>query len=78
MSVVAAVIVPSLAKAAFSCGIFSGLPLPGCSSTSTVTSPLRVTTVTGVDFLVELAVGDRLVGAAKALDRVFVLSSRVN
>ena len=44
---VAAVIVPSLAKAGFSVGILSGMPLPGCSSVSTMTSPLRVATVTG-------------------------------
>ncbi len=43
----AAVIVPSLAKAGLSVGIFSGLPLPGCSSISTMTSPARVLTVTG-------------------------------
>jgi hypothetical protein len=39
---VAAVIVPSLAKAALSCGIFSGLAFPGASSVATSTSPLRV------------------------------------
>ncbi len=44
---VAAVIVPSLAKAGRSWGILSGRPLPGCSSCSTVTSPLRVEKVTG-------------------------------
>ncbi len=44
---VAAVIVPSLANAGLSCGILSGLPLPGASSVSTVTSPARVVTVTG-------------------------------
>ena len=44
---VAAVIVPSLAKAGRSCGILSGRPLSGCSSCSTVTSPLRVEKVTG-------------------------------
>ena len=45
---VAAVIVPSLAKAGRRLGILSGRPLPGCSSVSTVTSPLRVAKVTGV------------------------------
>ena len=43
---VAAVIVPSLAKAGRSWGILSGLPRPGASSVSTVTSPLRVAKVT--------------------------------
>ena len=44
----AAVTVPSLAKAGFRCGIFSGRALPGCSSASIRVSPLRVVTVTGV------------------------------
>ena len=44
----AAVIVPSLAKAGFRPGIFSGMALPGCSSSLTVTAPLRVVTSTGV------------------------------
>ena len=43
----AAVMVPSLAKAGRSVGIFSILALNGCSSLSTTTSPLRVDTVTG-------------------------------
>ena len=44
---VAAVIVPSLAKAGLSAGILSGLPLPGASSVSTMVSPARDLTVTG-------------------------------
>ena len=44
----AAVIVPSLAKAGFRLGIFSGMALPGCSSSLIVSTPLRVVTSTGV------------------------------
>ena len=43
----AAVIVPSLAKAALSCGILSGRAESGCSSVSTTVSPLRPLMVTG-------------------------------
>ena len=39
--------VPSLRNAGFSCGIFSGAALAGCSSLSRTTSPLRPATVTG-------------------------------
>jgi hypothetical protein len=42
----AAVMVPSLAKAGFKLGIFSGLALPGCSSTVTKVSPPREATGT--------------------------------
>src|SRR3954471_12863446 len=44
----AAVIVPSLAKAGFRVGILSGLALVGCSSWLTTVSPPRPETVTGV------------------------------
>ena len=44
---VAAVIVPSLAKAGFSVGILSGRPRPGASSVSTTVSPPRPWMVTG-------------------------------
>ena len=44
---VAAVTVPSLAKAARRVGILSMLTVPGVSSDSTVTSPLRVLNVIG-------------------------------
>ena len=43
----AAVIVPSLAKAGLSEGIFSGFALLGCSSVSTTVAPPRPATVTG-------------------------------
>ena len=43
----AGVTVPSLRKAGFSVGIFSGLAVAGCSSAATTVSPLRVLTVTG-------------------------------
>ena len=43
----AAVIVPSLAKAGLRDGILSGLPFRGCSSSVTRFSPFRVLTVTG-------------------------------
>ncbi len=43
----AAVTVPSLAKAGFSLGIFSGSVAKGCSSRSTTVSALRPVTVTG-------------------------------
>ena len=43
----AAVIVPSLAKAGFSVGILSGRAFPGCSSSVTCVSPARLFTVTG-------------------------------
>ena len=42
----AAVTVPSLRNAGFRCGIFSGRAFPGCSSSVTCTSPLRVFNVT--------------------------------
>ena len=70
---VAAVIVPSFAKAALSCGILSGLPLPGCFVGVDCDFALAGHDRTGDDLLVELAVGDRLVRAAKALDRIIVL-----
>jgi hypothetical protein len=60
---VAAVIVPSLAKAGLSEGILSGLPLPGASSVSTTVSPARLLTVTATISL----------GAAQRFDRVVVL-----
>ena len=44
----AAVMVPSFEKAGFRVGIFSGMALPGCSSSVTVTTPLRPATSTGV------------------------------
>ena len=44
----AAVTDPSFLNAGLSCGIFSLLPLPGCSSLSQRTSPRRVLTVKGV------------------------------
>jgi hypothetical protein len=44
----AAVMVPSLAKAGRRVGILSGRALPGCSSVSTVSEPARVLTSTGV------------------------------
>src|SRR5262245_2525647 len=44
---VAAVMVPSLAKAGFKVGILSGRPRPGCSSLSTTVSPLRPWITTG-------------------------------
>ena len=44
----AAVMVPSLAKAGFSVGILSGSALVGCSSSETTCEPLRVATSTGV------------------------------
>ena len=44
----AAVIVPSLLKAGLRLAILSSLALAGPSSMLTVTSPLRVETVTGV------------------------------
>ena len=44
----AAVMVPSLAKAGRRVGILAGSALPGCSSTLTVSLPLRVLTSTGV------------------------------
>ena len=70
---VAAVIVPSLAKAGFSCGILSGRPRPGASSVSTMVSPLRPLIVTGDDLVGEPAAVDRRLGAAQqALDRVIV------
>ena len=37
---------PVLGESGAQLRIFSGLPLPGCSLTSTVNSPLRLTTVT--------------------------------
>jgi hypothetical protein len=43
----AAVTVPSLAKAGLSVGILSKRALPGCSSSRTTTSPPRSCTVTG-------------------------------
>jgi hypothetical protein len=43
----AAVMVPSLAKAGFSVGILSGRALPGCSSVSMIVSLPRPLTVTG-------------------------------
>ncbi len=61
---VAAVIVPSLAKAGRSVGILSGRPLPGCSSCSTICSPLRVVTVTGTT------------SSAKAPDSIAALARR--
>jgi len=44
----AAVMVPSFANAGFRLGIFSGMALPGCSSSLIVSTPLRVVTSTGV------------------------------
>ena len=43
----AAVMVPSLAKAGFRVGILAGSALAGCSSRATVSEPLRVFTSTG-------------------------------
>ncbi|MNV78687.1 hypothetical protein D3C71_1721920 [compost metagenome] len=50
----AAVTVPSLAKAGFSVGILAGSAFSGCSSFSTTVSPLRPLTVTGVISLTKL------------------------
>ncbi len=69
----AAVMVPSLEKAGFNVGIFSGMALPGCSSSVTVTVPFRPATSTGRDLGLEGAGLDRLERAAQALERIGVL-----
>ena len=73
----AAVIVPSLAKAGFRLrDLVEASPLPGCSSSATVVGPLRPAISTGDDLAVEPAVLLRGLGAGQRGDGVIVLRLR--
>ena len=69
---VAAVIVPSLAKAGLSCGILSGRPRPGASSRVDDGLAGAALDRHRHDLVAEAAIVDRILGAAQALDRIIV------
>ncbi len=65
-------IVPSLAKAGFSCGILSGRPRPGASSVSTTVSPARPLIVTGTISSLNPPLSIAALARLQALDGVIV------
>jgi hypothetical protein len=74
----AAVTVPPSRKAGFSCGIFSGRALPGCSSVSIRVSPLRDVTVTGATSASKAPLSMRRKRVGQGAERVASCWSRVN
>ena len=72
----AAVIVPSLAKAGLRLGIFEASPLPGCSSAATVVGPLRPGISTATISRSNQPFCLRRLGAGQGGDGVIVLRLR--
>jgi hypothetical protein len=73
LELVAAVIVPSLAKAGRRVGILSGMPLPGCFVGVDDRRPCGLTTVTATISFLEGAIGDRGLRAAQRFNCVIAI-----